>query len=175
MLNHRRSEQNGEMVMTPSDQSSSLIHPQEMSPSWSSTSCNEWESTSSMNISQRDRRGLPFHSGFSVLFWFWFVCLFVLFKQQTLIAVSHSPLHRNSEFTYTQHFMTQKGDSSHKLNFFIGFFYLHFKYYSLSGFPVHKPPIPFPFPSSIRVFPLPNQPPFLSPHPDIPLHWGIQP
>jgi len=53
----------------------------------------------------------------------------------------------------------------------IGYFYLHFKCYSLSQFPVHKPPIPCPSPS-IRVFPLPNHIPLpASPH-DIPLHWG---
>lgn len=58
------------------------------------------------------------------------------------------------------------------------FFHLHLKFYSLSWFSIHKPPIPYPFPpSSIRVFPLPNHP--LLPASVLwhPLHWeaGDQP
>jgi len=57
-------------------------------------------------------------------------------------------------------------------SFFIGYFNLHFKCYSLSKCPVHRPPsLP---PSSIRVFPLPNHPSFLPPHPDL-SYTGVHP
>jgi len=57
-------------------------------------------------------------------------------------------------------------------NFFNCTFYLHFKCYPLSRFPLQKPaiPPPIPIPASMRVVPhLPTHslPP---PHPDIPLH-----
>jgi hypothetical protein len=51
---------------------------------------------------------------------------------------------------------------------FIGYFiYSHFKCYPPSKFPLQKPPIPPPFPASMRVLP-PHQP-------SIPLFWGIKP
>jgi len=56
--------------------------------------------------------------------------------------------------------------------FFIGFFiYISNVIYSLSWFPRDKHPIPSSSPSSVRVFAFPNQPLFLPPHPDVPLHW----
>jgi len=53
-------------------------------------------------------------------------------------------------------------------SFFYWVFYLHFKCYSLSWFPIYKPPNPSSSPSSIRVFPfrttpLPASPPWHSP------------
>jgi len=56
--------------------------------------------------------------------------------------------------------------------FYYWIFYLHFKCYLLSQFPNHKPPILFPTPSSMRVFPYPTTHSLPPPRPDILLHWG---
>jgi hypothetical protein len=58
--------------------------------------------------------------------------------------------------------------------FFIGLFYLHFKCYPFSRFPLWKPPIPPPSPCFYEGAPPPTYP-LLIPRPGIPLHWGIKP
>jgi len=57
---------------------------------------------------------------------------------------------------------------------FIGYFYLHLKYYSLPRFPCHKPPISSPCPFSIRVFPIPNHllSPLIFPYTGVPALAG---
>jgi hypothetical protein len=58
--------------------------------------------------------------------------------------------------------------------FLIGYFiYLHFKCYLPSRFPLHKPPIPSPFPCFYEGAPS-STCPLLPPHPYISLCWGIK-
>jgi hypothetical protein len=53
-------------------------------------------------------------------------------------------------------------------------FYLHFKCYPLSWFPLQNPSILYPSLYFFEGAPPPNQP-LLLPCPGIPLHWGIEP
>jgi len=57
----------------------------------------------------------------------------------------------------------------------IEYFYLHFKCYPFSWFPIHKSPIPFPLPLLLwGCSPSPTTQPFQPPCPDILLHCRVQ-
>jgi len=92
-------------------------------------------------------------------------------KTQTEKILEMENLSKSRETTDVKHYQLSTNDEK-EIFFFYWIFYVYFKCYPLSQFPIHKPPFHFPSPCFYEGVPSPTHS-LPSPCPGILLHWGI--